>query len=53
MLPFSLNLYFPSEEMNSLKRRVIRKSNLSSLILKSCTLKLTITMRKMIIINVA
>lgn len=55
MLPFSLNLYFPSEEMNSLKRRLIRKSNLSNLILKSCTLKLsppTITMRKMIVINV-
>ena len=55
MLPFSLTLYFPSEEMNSLKRRLIRKSNLSSLILNSCTLKLSpppITMRKMIVINI-
>ncbi|MXQ94467.1 hypothetical protein E5288_WYG009287 [Bos mutus] len=44
-----------TEEMNSLKRRLIRKSNLSSLILKSYTLKLSpprITMRKMIVINV-
>lgn len=41
MLPFSLNLYFPSGEMNSLKRGyLIRKCNLSSLP-KSCTLKLS------------